>query len=110
MYPKFLLIVKQKCIMNEGLQNVFFEEGITELSIFAFNGNKNITSIELPSTIKKLSLSSLSNLTNLEYLYPVIHLLSAQDYAKHSFHLYYGMQESSVLTNRMHNICCHQYS
>lgn len=51
------------------IQNVFFEEGITELSIFAFNGNKNITSIELPSTIKKLSLSSLSNLTNLEYLY-----------------------------------------
>lgn len=51
------------------IQNVVFEEGITELSIFAFNGNKNITSIELPSTIKKLSLSSLSNLSNLEYLY-----------------------------------------
>lgn len=51
------------------IQNVTFSEGITEFAIFAFSGNENITSIELPSTIKKLSLSSLSNLTNLEFLY-----------------------------------------
>lgn len=51
------------------IKNVVLEEGISELSLFAFDKNQNITSIELPSTIEKLCLSSLSNLTNLEYLY-----------------------------------------
>lgn len=47
------------------IKNIVLNEGITELSIFAFNKCENLTEVELPSTIKKLCLSSLSNLTNL---------------------------------------------
>lgn len=52
------------------IKNVKLNEGITTLSFFAFDGATNLSSLELPSSLKEISLSSLSNL-NLDTL--VVH-------------------------------------